>query len=156
MEELYLNIAERLAAMVPEIDHIDEDTGQLYPAQYDDRYEYPILFPCLLIDASTADWKPESHAGGQRGTVTVTLKLAFRCDEDSHYSSTERGNDFPQLKRRLAVGKKVVGALHGWCFEGDFGPMLRRQSRSYPLPGRVRVYETVFNVNMTDDLQVGE
>lgn len=156
MEELYLNIADRLANIVPEIDHIDEDTGQLYPAQYDDRYEYPILFPCLLIDAATANWKSESLSKGQRGSVTVTLKLAFKCDEDSHYSSTERGNNFPQLRERLAVRKKVDGALHGWCFDGDFGPMLRRQSRSYPLPGRVRVYETTFEVNMTETLQVGE
>ena len=88
--------------------------------------------------------------------MTVTLKLAFRCDEDSHYSSTERGNEFPQLKNRLNIRKKVVKALHGWCFEGDYGPMLRKQSRSYSLPGRVRVYEAAFDVNMTEDLQVGE
>lgn len=156
MEELYLKIAQRLHAAVPEIDHIDEDTGQLYPAQYDDRYEYPILFPCLLVDASTTDWKAENQYPKQRGTATVTIKLAFKCDEDSHYSSGEHGNDFRQLRFRQATNKEAVSALHGYCFGDDFGPMQRRQSRSYSLPGRVRVYETTFALNVAETLHVGE
>ena len=82
MESLYLRIAERLREIVPELEHIDEDTGQLYPVQYDDRYAYPILFPCCLIDASTTDYKVEKFPDMQRGTVTVTIKVAFQCDED--------------------------------------------------------------------------
>lgn len=156
MEDLYLKIAERLRLQVPELDHIDEDTGQLYPTQYDDRYEYPILFPCCLIDASTVDFKDEKSPLSQRGIATVILKTAFKCDEDSHFSSSEHGNDFFQMRRRLEINKKVVHSLHGYCFGGGMSPMFRIQSRSYSLPGRVKVYETTINVNVTDSLQVGE
>lgn len=156
MEDLYLKIAERLRLQVPELDHIDEDTGQLYPAQYDDRYEYPILFPCCLIDAATVDFKDEKSPLSQRGTATIILKTAFKCDEDSHFSSSEHGNGFTQLRRRQAINRKVVHALHGYCFGNGMSPMFRIQARSYSLPGRVKVYETTIKVNVTDSLQVGE
>lgn len=156
MEDLYLKIAERLRIQVPELDHIDEDTGQLYPAQYDDRYEYPVLFPCCLIDAATVDFKDEKSPLSQRGTATIILKTAFKCDEDSHFSSSEHGNGFTQLRRRQAINRKVVHALHGYCFGNGMSPMFRIQARSYSLPGRVKVYETTINVNVTDSLQVGE
>lgn len=156
MEEVYLKIAELIREAVPEIVHIDEDTGQLYPAQYDDRYEYPLLFPCLLVDASTVDWKAENQVVSQRGTISITIKLAFKCDEDSHYSSIEHGNDFRQLKERQRIGKNVVKALHGYSFGDWTSSMLRRQTRNYSIPGRVKVYETTFAMSVYESLQVGE
>lgn len=150
MESIYLRIAERLRKAVPELDHIDEDTGQLYPAQYDDRYSYPILFPCCLIDATTADFKAEKFPDIQRGTVTVTVKVAFQCDEDTHYESP---NSFAQMERRLAVNRKVVCALHGYSLGDDVSDMRRVQSRAYPLAGRVKVYESTFNVNITEEME---
>ena len=156
MEEIYLKIAERLQQEIPELEHIDEDTGQLYPEQYDDRYEYPILFPCLLIDASTVDWKAERRMDYQRGAATVTVKLAFKCDEDSHYTSREYGNEFAEIKRRNEIGKKVVMALHGFCPNDEESPMLRKQSRNYSLPGRVKVYESTFILNISEALLIGE
>lgn len=155
MEDLYLKIAERLHEAVPEIDHIDEDTGQLYPVQEDDRYEYPILFPCLLIDAATIDWKDEQSGDTQRGTATVSLKLAFRVDEDTHFSSALE-NSFSQLHLRKEIESHIVKALHRWRFGKDYSPMQRTQTRTYSLPGRVRVSETYFRVNVTERLQVGE
>lgn len=152
MESLYLRIAERLREIVPELEHIDEDTGQLYPVQYDDRYGYPILFPCCLIDASTTDYKVEKFPDIQRGTVTITIKVAFQCDEDSHYSSIESNNTFEQMRHRLAINKKIVCALQGYCFGDDFSAMQRTQARAYPLAGRVKVYESTFNVNITEEL----
>ena len=157
MEELYLRIAERLRSEVPELDHIDEDTGQLYPEQYDDRYSYPVLFPCCLIDASVVDFREEKQPYAQRGTATVTLKVAFKCDEDSHYSSSENGNDFSQLRKRMEINRKVVHALHGYQFDDcDMSPMFRTQSRSYSLPGQVRVYETTITLRVTDRLDFGK
>lgn len=155
MEDLYLKIAARLHALIPELDHIDEDTGQLYPVQYDDRFEYPILFPCLLIDASTVDWKDEKIVGSQRGSATVTLKLAFRMDEDTHFEPSSL-NDFEQLRIRRHIERRVAGALHFYCLGDGMSPLYRTMNRSYSQPGRVRVTEMTFKVNITDKLQVGE
>ncbi len=156
MEEIYLLIAERLQDKAVELNHIDEDTGQLYPTQYDDRYEYPVLFPCALVDAHTVDWKAGGAIDRLRGGASVTIKLAFKCDEDTHYSSAEHGNTFQQMRGRQAVRKKVAGALNGFCLAEGMAPMFRVQSRSYTLPGRVRVYEETFNVNVTESLEIGE
>lgn len=155
MEDLYLKIAERLHKLIPEIDHIDEDTGQLYPVQYDDRYEYPILFPCLLIDASAVDWKDEKVIGLQRGVATVTLKLAFRMDEDTHFAPCSF-NDYEQLRFRRDIERRVAGALHCFKLCDGLSHMYRAQSRSYSQPGRVRVTEMSFRVNVTENLQLGE
>ena len=151
MEDLYLKIAARLHALIPELDHIDEDTGQLYPVQYDDRYEYPILFPCLLIDASLVDWKDEKIVGMQRGTAAVTLKLAFRMDEDTHFEPSSF-NDFGQLKERRRIERMVAGALHCYKLDDGMSPLYRTQCRSYSQPGRVRVTEMTFRVNVTEKL----
>lgn len=155
MEELYLKIAARLHELIPELDHIDEDTGQLYPVQEDDRYEYPILFPCLLIDAATIDWKDEKMVGRQRGIATVILKLAFRVDEDTHFEPSSF-NDYSQLRMRREIENRVAGALHCFRLGEEMSPLFRTQSRSYSLPGRVRVTEMTFRVNITNELQVGE
>lgn len=155
MEDLYLKIAARLHALIPELDHIDEDTGQLYPVQDDDRFEYPILFPCLLIDASTVDWKDEKIVGSQRGTATVILKLAFRMDEDTHFAPCSF-NDYEQLHQRRDVERRIAGALHCFCLGDGMSPMYRTQCRSYSQPGRVRVTEMSFRVNITDTLEIGE
>lgn len=154
MEEIYLEIAKIIRQEVPELDHIDEDTGQLYPVQYDDRYEYPVLFPCLLIDAATIDWKAERQTDFQRGNASVILKLAFKCDEDSHYSSSEYGNSFCQMKERQDICRKVVSALHGKTLKPAMSPLLRTQTRNYSIPGRVRIYEMTFAVNVAEALEV--
>ncbi len=64
MESLYLRIAERLRSVVPELDHIDEDTGQLYPVQYDDRYSYPYCSPA----ASSTRPRPTSRRRSSRAS----------------------------------------------------------------------------------------
>lgn len=48
--------------------------------------------------------------------------------------------------------KKVVCALHGYCFGDDVSAMQRTQAKAYPLAGRVKVYESTFNVNITEEL----
>lgn len=156
MESIYLKIAERLRRLIPELNHIDEDTGQLYPVQYDDRYGYPILFPCCLIDASTIDFKVEKFPDIQRGTATVAVKVAFQCDEDSHYTSIDGNGDFKEMEKRLLTNRKVVCALHGYCFGEGMSELQRIQSRAYSLTGRVKVYETSFRVNISEDLQLLE
>ena len=103
MEELYLYIAERLANEVPGLVTIDEDTGQLIET----GDQYPVLFPCALINVADIQWESDKYASEQRGDVTVTVKNAFSCYEDTHLSSQPSRDGFVRLKERNRMHKKI-------------------------------------------------
>ena len=55
MDEIFINIMERIAGSVPELSLIDEDYGQLEMSAEEDKY--PVTFPCVLIGNIDADWR---------------------------------------------------------------------------------------------------
>lgn len=82
MEEIFINIMERIAGGMPELSLIDEDYGQLEMSAEEDRY--PVTFPCVLIGNIDADWRdqglgnqkgPRSSRYALRSTVTTTPRL---------------------------------------------------------------------------------
>lgn len=149
MEELYLYIAERLANEVPGLVTIDEDTGQLIET----GDQYPVLFPCALINVADIQWESDKYASEQRGDVTVTVKNAFSCYEDTHLSSQPSRDGFVRLKERNRMHKKICKALHRYNFDQDTMSELRRLStRCYTLFGNVKVYESTFALKITEDL----
>lgn len=145
MEKLYLQIAERLDRQVDGLLFIDEDTGQLI----EEGDGYPVVFPCILIDLSTVDWTV-AHSRNLRGTVTMTVKHAFDCTEDTHYAA-RRYQRFAGLEERIRQHRQAVAALHGWS-PGGTTALQRTQSRQYTLFGRVKVYEETFSLRLTEDL----
>lgn len=151
MEELYLSIAEYLREKMPELATIDEDTGQLVPSEEDG---YPIFFPCVLISTDEVNW--ETFTGErQRGSCQITIKHAFDCYEDTHIAPVIPFS-FNNLKERTLSHRVLCQSLHGYSFMKGMKPLIRRQSRSYTLLGRVKVYEEVFDCIISDDLLAGE
>jgi len=145
MEELYLQIAERLDQEVDGLLLIDEDTGQLI----EEGDTYPIVFPCTLIDVSTIDWAVD-NSRRIRGTATIIVKHAFDCTEDTHYAS-RKYQRFSGLKQRHSQHRQLRRALHSWR-PGDTTPLILIQSRQYTLFGRIKVYEESFSMRLSDDL----
>lgn len=144
MEELYLQIAERLDQKVNGLLVIDEDTGQLI----EDGDAYPVVFPCALIDVSTVDWAVD-NSRRVRGTAAITVKHAFDCTEDTHFAS-RKYQQFSGLKQRNSQHRQLLRALHGWK-PGDTTPLILTQSRQYTLFGRIKVYEETFSMRLSDD-----
>lgn len=145
MEKFYLQIAERLEHEVENLTTIDEDTGQLTEPEAG----YPVLFPCALIDISTIDWTVDNRYG-LRGTATVTVRHAFDCTEDTHYSS-RKYQQFAGLDARVRQHRQLLQALHGWS-PGDTTRLVCTQSRQYTLFGRIKVYEETFVMRLSDNL----
>ena len=130
METIYFKIAERINQCLTGIALIDEDTGQLQPAEGD---AYPLTFPCVLISIPTIDWSTTSN-GAQVGEAFFTVKLAFDCYDDIHLSS----DPWPSIVARdekntllcLALPRHVIGN----------SPLIGSQIRQIPKKGIIKGY----------------
>lgn len=143
MEELFLKVSGRLAQQMPELTLIDEDCGQLQLSG--DQDEYPVTFPCVLIDMGQIDW--QQNSGALRGRGNLVIKLAFDCYEDTHYAAGTTAH----LHQRLDAEKRMRRALHQYCFGAEYSPMQLVQSRFYSIYGRKKVYESTFSIRITED-----
>lgn len=141
MEQLFYSIQQHIAANMPTLSTIDEDYGQLQT----DEDTYPVIFPCVLINAEQTDW--ESLSGGvQRGKCTVVITLGIDCYDDTRYGSGTEG----KAVVRQQMASELNRLLHCRRLEGAAGPLVRKKSRNYSLPGGIKVYEMRYEVTVTE------
>lgn len=141
MEQLFNSIQRHIAANMPGIATIDEDYGQLQT----EEDTYPLIFPCVLINAEQTEW--ESLSGQvQRGKCTVVITLGIDCYDDTHYGSgTEE-----KAAERQRMAAELNRLLHCKRLEGAAGPLMRKRSRNYTLPGGIKAYEMRYEVSVTE------
>lgn len=141
MEQLFYSIQQHIATNMSVLSTIDEDYGQLQT----DEDTYPVTFPCVLINAEQTDW--ESLSGGvQRGKCTVVITLGIDCYDDTRYGS---GTEEKAVERQQ-MASELNKLLHCKRFEGSAGPLVRKKSRNYSLPGGIKVYEMRYEVTVTE------
>lgn len=141
MEQLFNDIQRHIAASMPALSLVDEDYGQLQT----DEDTYPVTFPCVLIDIRQTEWESPSQKA-QRGKCTMVIKLALDCYEDTHYGSGTEG----QAAERQRMATELNGLLHLRRPEGAAGPLIRRRSQNYSLPGGIKVYEQTYEVTVIE------
>jgi hypothetical protein len=146
MEEIFLAIVARIGAVMPELSLIDEDNGQLET----EEETYPVTFPCVLAGHVNVDWTPVSDKV-QKGTATMTVRLAIDCYDDTHRGSGTED----RIAERLAMAHKVFEALQGFYLEEGgrryMSPMVRVKSVDYGIRGGIKVYETTFRFMYHDN-----
>ena len=147
MEELYTELTEYLEEHFEELglSVLDEDYGQL-EAMLNGEDTYPITFPALLISVGETSWET-TKAPEQRGTMTVTTRLAFDCYDDTHYGANQR--EYARERIRKA------GQLHRllqWQSPQAMGagPLIRTASRTAALPHGIKVYEADYRLRLTE------
>ena len=141
METLFNEIQKRIADNTPALSLIDEDYGQLDFAED----QYPVTFPCVLISAPQVAWNNFMDRT-QKGSATITTRLAIDCYADTHYGSTQEN----QAATRMKIASDLNKLLQCYKFESAQGPMVRISSRSYSLQGGIKVYEATYQVNVVD------
>lgn len=151
MEQLFNDLQQQIAKeMGSTLSLIDEDCGQLEAlAGGEDRY--PVTFPCVLIGIPETLWD-NLASNLQHGKTTVTVRLAFDCYDDTHYSSTQEQH----AAERMALSRRLNGCLHGWRFEGCATVLVRRASRQFSLPGGIKIYETEYATTVAEEIQNSE
>jgi hypothetical protein len=142
MDELLLKIMQHMAAAMPELTLVDEYYGQL--ETQDDTY--PVTFPCVLVGDMTGDWKDLGYSGVQEGTVTLTVRLAIDCYDDTHIGSTQEG----AITERQQMARKLYKALQMQRFVKDMGPLSRIKSQDYTIAHGIKVYEQIYQFEYHD------
>jgi hypothetical protein len=150
MAALLNELKEHVARMMgDDIRLVDEDYGQLEALQYGED-QYPVTFPCVLIGTPETEWKSLKE-DVQRGNAVLSVRIAFDCYDDSYYGSGQED----AAEERARIVKKLNTVIHGWRSE-DTSAMTRRRSRGQALPRGVKVYETVYEVNMNESVALEE
>lgn len=140
MQQFLLLLLQHIANNLPALSLVTEDCGQL-ETQED---TYPITFPCVLVGNTDVTWQDLNEAGAdQRGTATITVRLAFDCYDDVHIGSTQEAS----IAERYEFAEELHGLLQALEFDEtpDVWPLSRVRSRDYSLPGNIKVYETLYS-----------
>ena len=145
MEQLFNDLqAQILTKMGDAVSLVDEDYGQLESGNNGET-TYPVSFPCVLIGVPETEWS-DLNAEVQQGKTTLTIRMAFDCNEDSH----EQGEGALDAAGRMRMAEQLHRCLHGWLFKECATTMLRRASRQFSIPGGIKVYETQYRTTIVE------
>lgn len=148
MEQLFNDLQQQIAGkMGSDISLIDEDCGQL-EALINGEDQYPVTFPCVLISAPQAEWNSLSGTA-QSGKLSITVRLAFDCYQDTHYGSGQE----QYAAQRLQQAALLNSYIHGWKFDGCIRGMVRKVSRQYSMPAGIKVYEIMYETTVMEDFK---
>ncbi len=143
MEEIFVNIMERIAGIMPDVS-VDEDYGQLEMSADEDHY--PVTYPCVLIGEVEADWRDQGLSS-QKGAALITVRLAINCYDDASFAS----GTYDSVRRRWELNLKLYKTLQRFKCAQCATPLVRVKSRCYTLPGYIKVFETTFSLTINDD-----
>lgn len=149
MEELYNELMDYLGSHIEclGVTAIDEDWGQL-EALLNGEDTYPVTFPCLLIAFGEAQWTDYKPSDGlQRGTMTVTTRLAFDCYDDTHTGAEQQCYARDRHQTAKALHRLLQGKVPE-CL--GCSPLSRTASRTISLPHGIKVYESEYRVRITE------
>ena len=147
MQQFLLLLLQHIAGQFPNLSLVAEDCGQLET----DEDQYPVTFPCVLVGNTDINWEDLTERGdSQRGTATITVRLAIDCYDDVHVGSTQEA----AIAERQQMASDIHSALQGIQFEETaktVWPLSRIKSRDYTLPGNIKVYETMYSFLVYDE-----
>lgn len=145
MEQFLLSLLRHIAYNFPQLSLVAEDCGQL-ETQEDN---YPVTFPCVLVGNTDIDWSDLDEQGSsQRGTASITVRLAIDCYDDVHIGSTQEAS----IAERYRLATELHNSLQGLEFDDlpDIYPLSRKRSRDYTLPGNIKIYESLYTFLISD------
>ena len=143
MEQLFNDIQKQIADNFPQLSLIDEDYGQLEAIETEED-TYPVTFPCVLISTPEVIWE-QLGGGSQRGTASITVRLAIDCYDDTHYGSGTKSKAADRKAFATDIHRKLQ------CFRsGNNSPMIRKKSNDYSRPHGIKVYETLYQCVVND------
>lgn len=125
MEELLLNIQERLGYEIPELEYIGKDRGQLSDGNAD------IEFPCALLDLKNIDYTQEGN-GTRMADIRLTVTVAHSQDP-----STEEEYNV------IGLIEDTDTALHLFSV-GDFTPLFCTEIKKIAASGGRECYEMTY------------
>ena len=77
----------------------------------------------------------------------VTVRLAVDCYDDTHYAS----GTYDKVRERMQLAGKLYKSLQCLQCTDNASPLVREKSRSYAMPGGIKVFELVFSFTLHDE-----
>ena len=146
MQQLLFLLLQHIANHFPYLSLVADDCGQL-ETQED---TYPVTFPCVLVGNTDTDWQDlDEDSYSQRGTATISVRLAIDCYDDVHVGSTQEHSIYERLQLAQDIHKAIQGIEFDVC--KNVWPLSRIKSRDYTLPGNIKVYETLYRFTVIDE-----
>ena len=146
LENIYKDIRNRLKTMVPELQLIDLDTGQL-ELQTD---SYPILCPAVFIDFQGSSAWINTTQQLYIGDVNINIRIVFDIIEDMSNLTPDAISD--EAISKLQVQTKIHIALAGFAGSNYnsltllSGPSSERREDGY------KVYEYTYVTNVRNSV----
>jgi hypothetical protein len=141
-KDVFLAIANRIAAVVPSLKWIDWDSGQL---DFVNNNERPaIAFPACLIELEYPLCE-EIGGGEQIVTCNVTLRLVFYPKGETSHVSPVRESSLTVFNTLTAVHS----ALQGWSSEA-LSIFSRLNSKSERRKDGLKVYRVIYQTAFTE------
>lgn len=146
---IFLKIQDRIKTEVPEVKWVDQDFGQL--EFYKERPA--VVMPCVLIDMDDTDYEDES-AKIQTGDAKIIIRLCYPAYTDA--ASVRQQNQKETALQYYNIEHKLNKALHTWCDDEFFTPMMRRKATTEKRDDnlRVRAIRYVFNFNDNTAMEI--
>ncbi len=154
MDILYKSILTQITNKVPEILWIDEECGQLeFPEK-----EYPVQFPCILIDIQSIDWTTLGM-GTQTGNTLIRLRVCFDIYEDTHKDAPDMDTALTRLKLLNKIHKNIhtfggmilpVPNHTGQFYDNHFKKLVRKKTTAEKRQDGLRVYTIDYETNLKD------
>ena len=133
MECLLEDLVNLIGNAMPDLKVVDEDYGQLDMIDQESNDTYPLTFPAVLIDASSAEWS-DIRGVNQKGTAIVRVRLIIDCYDDTHHTS----GTTHLIAQREAKRRELHKLLQGHRI-GKESALIRTQSRFYTAPHGIKV-----------------
>lgn len=125
MEELLLNIQERLKHEIPELEYIGKDMGQLSDGNTE------MVFPCALLDLKNIGYTQEGN-----GTRMADIRLAVTV---AHSQDPSTGKGY----NAIGLIEDTDTALHLFAV-GDFTPLFCTEIKKMTASGGRECYEMTY------------
>lgn len=103
MKQIFLAIQDRLSSLVPSLQYIDKNWGQLNLPQP------PVKWPCCLIDLDNIDYS-QTSSSDRLADATISLTIATQHTVRSSAKATTKADAYDILD----VLESVMEALEGW------------------------------------------
>ena len=146
MEALLTNLINLIADGMPDLEVVDEDYGQLEMLDQENKDDYPLTFPAVLIDASSVDWSNLGNLN-QKGTATVRVRLIIDCYDDTHYGSGTTHLIALRESKRHELHKLLQGHRIG-----EESALIRTSSRFYTGSHGIKVYESTYTCTIHEEV----
>ena len=148
MENLLLNINEKLEQEVTDLKYIDENWGQL---QYYGS-ECPVKWPCALVDFASGQFSNISYnystetATQQEGILSIEITIA-----KLRLSPTNTAAKLSQKTRGYEIWKivkKVHEVLHGWKPLPNSGELSRTSTQQIKRDDGIKEIIVVYSIGL--------